>query len=1781
MKYYLYGLACFSAVILLWPFTSRGSECDFAPSFGTNHVLVILVNFADTSPTCSAVDFNELFFGSTAGTVNHYYQRNSYGAFEISGRATDWVTASENHDYYSKSDYGQGRFKSYPNNAHKLVEEAVDLVASGTTVDFSHYDNTGDGCVDSLVIVHQGEGGEISENKQDIWSFMGSITAGGGQARTYDGVLIDRFAIVSELYEEGQMLQAGLAAHEYVHMLGLKDHYDKDRSSHGLGVYDLMSAGVWGGDLASPGSPVHLSVYNKMFLGWVDPLLISGTTEGTYDLGAVENYPHALKIPANPRAPEEYYLVSNREDIGYDYLLPAYGIAVFHVDERNRFENRDELTGCGYHFPLTALEQADGNYDLENKENYGDSTDMFPAAGGGGFTHGSIPSSLNHDCRLSGVAVTGIGSPGNTVSVTVTANDKTPYSGTPFFQVDELSWTEDTGDGDPYLEAGEKFAVSLTLLNNGSTAVDVTVGLSCEYPYLSFGSTLLDYPSMGIGETASASNSVYMSVNSGYHAGRSYPLNITVTHDGATTVLTPQVRLGEPEILYVDDDGGDFTERHLAYSLQEEAGYHIDRWSVEENGSPALADLSFYEFVVWITGAVRDTPLSSSEISALSGYLDGGGTLILSSPYLLFNPGSEASDFAINYLHVQDYVDDRYAGTRIKGIEYDPVSHTSSYFDTKLDHFYYPLQNRSIALTAGSGARGCILNGRSNNTAVCYPDESSAAYRSIFISLGLENAGKDDAPYVLWRLLQSFNYKTDLPFVAYRPYSLQPKEVPTLKFWGWGYTSSLNFSFIEDDVSIVEQTYNHSRRYTLTLKVEIDAEQGFYDMLLETDSGDTVLIENIIEVSGEPVANKEPVAKAGLDATYNYSEQVPLDGSSSYDPDYDDLTYEWDQLQGTTVTLLPSNTSVSPYFQPTSDHIGDNLFSLTVSDPYDQDGDTINISIINDPPVADAGPDREGYRSDTFTLDGSSSHDPEDDLESLVWQQLQGASVDLQPSSTVKTPSFTPAADFVGTYKFEISLQDPFSQSSDTVSVLVKNHPPVSDAGPDMTGNVDEQMTLDGSSSYDLDGDPLDYQWTQLGGTTVSLDTTDPQMPTFTSGTPDNFVFSLLCEDPYDPSQAGDSVEVVITSDGNHVPEAEAGPGQTVDWGDPNPVQLDGSSSSDPDGDALTYEWSLVSIPDGSSTELSDPASQAPTFDDDEPGEYKISLRVSDGEVWSFLDYVTIVSEDRSTDTDGDGLENSVDPDDDNDLMPDQWEVDHGLDPLDSADGEPFIIDSVTDPDGDGNTNIHEYVNQSNPQVADAYTCTGGLGGCYFGDSNKNYVFDSGDISVLMEIISEEDVSADPLYPENGENMDIDGDGVVTSSDYSVLRSLVAEQDKIISGAPYEMSLVSPGYSVTIDQGDTLMIDVKFFDNPLYMEGLTTSRPGLAAQFEVVKGKAYILGGEESLPSTVTLDEVSELNTAAQESTFTLSRDGLEVFVTSNRSGGAGGFDLYRATRPDTGSAFGTLQSITAINTTAHEISPAITADGLTLYFLRYSEDTHWDIYFSTRPDTDSDFGSPQPLVELNSSGYEGAMSVTDDHLVMYLTKYSSTAGYQIYRSTRPDTSTSFYQPEPVEELNTSYDDYLPTINGDETKIYFASNRPASNDGTNIWYATRSSSSDPFSGISSLELLNSDDNEYKVWENTSETTLFFSTSGFQAGDDLDIYQAARESPDLPYWASMYPGRYEVTDSMNSSGDSNARVWLYPEECGLVKVRAHLQEDYFRDLPALSLPDFINVHVNCP
>ncbi len=168
------------------------------------------------------------------------------------------------------------------------------------------------------------------------------------------------------------------------------------------------------------------------------------------------------------------------------------------------------------------------------------------------------------------------------------------------------------------------------------------------------------------------------------------------------------------------------------------------------------------------------------------------------------------------------------------------------------------------------------------------------------------------------------------------------------------------------------------------------------------------------------------------------------------------------------------------------------------------------------------------------------------------------------------------------------------------------------------------------------------------------------------------------------------SVSFSAVANNNRPPTAEAGANKTVTEGDR--VVLNGSGSSDPDGDALTYHWVQKS---GPSATLSGTNSVQCTFTAPDPGStsatmvFELTVTDSKGLFAGDTCVILVNAAQQLPDNDGDGISDDLDPDDDNDGMPDQWEIQYNLD--------PFTNDAGLDPDNDGISNLEEYQAGSDP----------------------------------------------------------------------------------------------------------------------------------------------------------------------------------------------------------------------------------------------------------------------------------------------------------------------------------------------------------------------------------------------------------------------------------------------------------------------------------------------------
>ena len=244
---------------------------------------------------------------------------------------------------------------------------------------------------------------------------------------------------------------------------------------------------------------------------------------------------------------------------------------------------------------------------------------------------------------------------------------------------------------------------------------------------------------------------------------------------------------------------------------------------------------------------------------------------------------------------------------------------------------------------------------------------------------------------------------------------------------------------------------------------------------------------------------------------------------------------------------------------------------------------------------------------------------------------VNDTSLSANRDSDASNPSFIP--DVPGEYVLSLRVTDPSTASSpDYVVITISSSdlPPIASCGEDVAGQVGTATQLDGRDSSDPEGAELSFSWsissTPECSNMSNVDIFDQGTPT-PSLIPDCdglFVVSLVVSDGLQSSDA-DYCSLDSRSD-NAPPVAESGMGGNLPPCTDNPFRLSGWESYDPDGDTMTYSWSVVSAPIGADPEVygfEDHTAVGPYFNWDKAGEWSFQLQVSDGIQTSPPDVVT------------------------------------------------------------------------------------------------------------------------------------------------------------------------------------------------------------------------------------------------------------------------------------------------------------------------------------------------------------------------------------------------------------------------------------------------------------------------------------------------------------------------------------------------------------------------------
>lgn len=600
---------------------------------GTYPVPVLVGEYSNSTASYSDADFQALLFDgpNPTGTMKEYYEENSYGVFTVDGTVYGWFKVPETNAYYEAGNNG---FGSYPTNAGGFVYDLAE--ASDAEVDYSLYDNDGpdglpnsgddNGYVDAFFAVHTGNGGECGGPA--IWSHRSSIAWMGGPSGGYvtddpsasgGFIHVNDYIIMPEMdCSESELNAIGVFCHEFGHSLGLPDLYDGDGSSEGIGGWGLMGSGSWGGDQAHPELPVHMEAWSKERLGWVEPYELTLNTP-LVSLPQVEDSPTVVKAWKDGNySGLEYFLIENRQKVGFDASLIIPGILIWHIDN-SRTHNRDE------NHKWVDLEEADGTNGLDDPGNRGDAGDPWPGAFGRRlFDWFSQPDSYSYYGFNTEVSVAQIGDPDSLMSARFTVRSAV---------IDSVGWqmSDPAGDGDGVWDVGEEVELEFLVTNDSDTpAESLWAFISSEDTMVTVITDSIFVGTLeGNSEIGNAANPFIIASAPDAPVHRTILDLVLRGKEYFFWQASWEVMMGHPSVFVVDDSEPDSDYlKYYAATLDSLSVAYLSR-NVASHGSPADT-LEPFELVIWFTGKGTENLLDSTDLVALREHLERGGRLLLS-----------------------------------------------------------------------------------------------------------------------------------------------------------------------------------------------------------------------------------------------------------------------------------------------------------------------------------------------------------------------------------------------------------------------------------------------------------------------------------------------------------------------------------------------------------------------------------------------------------------------------------------------------------------------------------------------------------------------------------------------------------------------------------------------------------------------------------------------------------------------------------------------------------------------------------------------------------------------------------------------------------------------------------------------------------------------------------------------------------------------------------------------------------------------------------------------
>ena len=346
--------------------------------------LVVLVQFSDikfksSNAQAQFVDYmNKEGYNEyhNIGSVRDYFYKNSMGVFRPTFDVYGPVTLSGTRESYG----GVKADRNYA-GARNALSEALDTLIKWGTVDFSKYDNDGDGVVDFVYMFYAGIGSNYSGDTKAIWPhawvFSPRKNLGSGK-KAY------RYACSNEIdgsayqYNSNTDVLGGIGnfVHEFGHVLGLPDFYDLDLvNKKTLKEWDVMDQGVyncpWNTDRSKNCTPPHFSAFERMSLGWMTPTELYAVGEVRLDK-LDDNVAYSI---TNPENPDEVFLLEYRTQQTWDQGHKNSGILLWHIDYVQSVWTEKTINQDVNHMHVD-IEEA-----VPNTGTYSLDSDVFPGTG--------------------------------------------------------------------------------------------------------------------------------------------------------------------------------------------------------------------------------------------------------------------------------------------------------------------------------------------------------------------------------------------------------------------------------------------------------------------------------------------------------------------------------------------------------------------------------------------------------------------------------------------------------------------------------------------------------------------------------------------------------------------------------------------------------------------------------------------------------------------------------------------------------------------------------------------------------------------------------------------------------------------------------------------------------------------------------------------------------------------------------------------------------------------------------------------------------------------------------------------------------------------------------------------------------------------------------------------------------------------------------------------------------------------------------------------------------